>query len=109
MPSGGVRSVNGWLRRTLFPSAISLYWMAVFSVKFSAGGFDRWWQFSRISKSRDVFINGGNFIGGECRSVIIFRGGIMTGERMCFTFVRNTGEAASCLVEGGGQQKGMRS
>ena len=33
----------------------------------------------------------------------------MTDERMCFTFVRNTGEAASCLVEGGGQQKGMRS
>ena len=53
---------------------------------------------------------GGIFIDSvKFRSVIIFRGGIMTGERMCFTFVRNTGEAASCLVEGGGQQKGMRS
>ena len=57
-----------------------------------------------------MFINGGNFIGGKCRSVIIIKGGIMTDGRMCFTFVRNTGgEAASCLVEGGGQQKGMRS
>ena len=56
---------------------------------------------------------GGIFIGIRCsvkfRSVIIFRGGVVTGEKMCFTFVRNTGEAASCLVEGGGQQKGMRS
>ena len=40
---------------------------------------------------------------------ILFRGGILTDERMCFTFVRNTGEAASCLVEGGGRRKGMRS
>ena len=56
---------------------------------------------------------GSIFIGIRCSvkfcSVIIFRGGVVTGERMCFTFVRNTGEAASCLVEGGGQQKGMRS
>ena len=41
--------------------------------------------------------------------IIIFRGGIMTNGRMCFTFVRNTGGAASCLVEGRGQRKGMRS
>ena len=56
---------------------------------------------------------GGIFIDIRCsvkfRSVIIFRGGVVTGEKMCFTFVCNTGEAASCLVEGGGQQKGMRS
>ena len=42
--------------------------------------------------------------------IIIFRGGIMADGRMCFTFVSNTGgEAASCLVEGGDQRKGMRS
>ena len=53
---------------------------------------------------RDIFYGGGKII-----SVIIIKGGIMTDGRMCFTFVCNTGEAASCLVEGGGQQKGMRS
>ena len=45
--------------------------------------------------------------------IIIFRGGIIAQGRtrvQCFTFIRNTGgEAASCLVEGGDQQKGMRS
>ena len=42
--------------------------------------------------------------------VIVIRGGIIARGRtrvQCFTFVRNG--AASCLVEGGGQQKGMRS
>ena len=54
---------------------------------------------------------GGIFIDIRRRSsVIIFSGGIINRGRtrvQCFTFVRR--EAASCLVEGGGQQKGMRS
>ena len=55
---------------------------------------------------------GGIFIGKrrsvKFRSVIVIRGGIIAcGRIQCFTFVRRG--AASCLVEGGGQRKGMRS
>ena len=44
--------------------------------------------------------------------VIVIRGGIIARGRtrvQCFTFVHNAGGAASCLVEGGDQRKGMRS
>ena len=58
-----------------------------------------------------VVLYGGKFI-GKFRIVIIIRGGVIARGRscvQCFTFIRNAGGAASCLVEGGGQQKGMRS
>ena len=58
-----------------------------------------------------VVLYGGSFI-GKFRSVIVIKGGIIARGRtrvQCFTFVRNAGGAASCLVKGGGQQKGMRS
>ena len=58
-----------------------------------------------------VVLYGGRFI-GKFRIVIIIKGGVIARRRtrvQCFTFVRNAGGAASCLVEGGGQQKGMTS